>query len=263
MAWPTIIDDDGSGMTGTVLNKAFFDEMKGYVDGAAGVVTISNGGSNLFDVVLPTPLPLYYVNVVAASAPITLRSMTAGRPGDVVIIQNLGVVHPVWLQFGENTGLDFFNRVRSGATPLGGYGGSALYVWNGLWRLAQHDQGQAIRVPYSAANYFPITGAWTVEAGDVLAHDYVLRGNLLTTTIALQTTTISGTPGVLYVQGTPLPNAVGLKVPMWVVSPTSYSSGICQAEAGIGRYAMFLQSGTMPTGTNTIEIFASITGLVT
>jgi len=33
MAWPTIIDDDGTGTSGTTLDKALFDAIKGYVDG--------------------------------------------------------------------------------------------------------------------------------------------------------------------------------------------------------------------------------------
>lgn len=36
MAWPPYIDDDGSGTVGTITDKAFFDAMKGYVDGLAG-----------------------------------------------------------------------------------------------------------------------------------------------------------------------------------------------------------------------------------
>jgi hypothetical protein len=34
MAWPTIVDDDGSGTTGTVLDKALFDLIRAYIDRA-------------------------------------------------------------------------------------------------------------------------------------------------------------------------------------------------------------------------------------
>jgi hypothetical protein len=34
--WPNIIDDDGSGTTGTVLNDALFDAIKAYIDASVG-----------------------------------------------------------------------------------------------------------------------------------------------------------------------------------------------------------------------------------
>lgn len=37
--WPTIIDDDGTGTSGTVLNKALFDEVKGYIGTAWAPIT--------------------------------------------------------------------------------------------------------------------------------------------------------------------------------------------------------------------------------
>jgi hypothetical protein len=44
--WPTIIDDDGSGMTGSVINNALFNSVKAYIDDTPIVVDIPFNAAN-------------------------------------------------------------------------------------------------------------------------------------------------------------------------------------------------------------------------
>lgn len=204
-----IQDDDGSGYTGTILNNVWKQELYDQIDAYAihgadpGVITIVNGGGNLFDVVLPTQRPFYYVRVYPVGGiDITIRSITAGRPGDLVLLENIGSAN-TWLPH-WNGSVGFLNRVTSGPTPIAPLG-SALYVFDagGQWSLAQHDQGKAIRVPFNAGNYLASSGSWTVAAGNVSSHDYLLRGNVADLELTIANSVYSGGGTNLYVYGLP------------------------------------------------------------
>lgn len=230
-----------SGTTGRLITdstKTITDVVNDALTSAPGVVTIVNGGGNYLDVILPVPRPFYYVNVQAVSAPITLRSMTTGRPGDVVLVElNWGSGPVLFEHFAASRPAGcspFVNRVTSGHTPLG-VQGSALYVWDtmhGSWVLAQHDQGKAIRVPYSAANYVGSPGTWTVQAGDVLAHDYLLRGNMLSVQVGIGASTTAGSSTSLIVT-LPFTPAVGNNAPL---------SGLCYGASGGAWLSVLVQT---------------------
>lgn len=204
-AFNALVDDDGSNTLGNPWNKSaisgvILDPVDLFVKSgeAPGVQDINNAGSNIFDVVLPTPRSLHVVHVWPNAAAITLRTMTSGRPGDLVLVKNV-YDNITWIHHeavgGPPGTSPFQNRVTSGPTPIAGRQGSALFAFdNNLWRLAQHDQGKAITVPYAAGNYtsnYPGGGTWTVEAADVREHSYFLRGNQLFITLSIINSTVS------------------------------------------------------------------------
>lgn len=123
---------------------------------------------------------------------------TTPSAGDMVIIESIGAGH---VFFSHQTGSTAANRLinysTSGTTPLAAGKGTATYVYDGTtgrWRLVQHEQGTWIAVAYASVT-FSATGSlvWTVDAGDFVAYNYKLSGNLLTISWAFNSTATSGT----------------------------------------------------------------------
>lgn len=204
--WPIIIDDDGTGTAGTPTDKALFDQIKAYVDVGAppGVIDITTSAGGFTDIVLPSPRPFYYVKANINATDLRVRSATAGRPGDVLLIGQVGGGANLRMIHNDPAGYRaFYNRVASGDTPLA-LGGAGLYVFDGnLWVLAHHEQGRAITIPYSAANYTTAAGSWSVPMGAVVRHEYVLSGNELQITLYLGVTTLSTSTSYCAIAGQP------------------------------------------------------------
>lgn len=245
--WPLIIDDDGTGNTGTATDKALFDQIKNYVDDDSsppGVVTVTNGGSNIFNVTLPSSRPFYVVRVVPTSADITLQGITPGRNGDRVLIYHAGTTIglTVWMQANAGASSWHKNRITSGKTPIAP-SGSALYVYDqptNYWVLVQHDQGTMVRVAFAAGNYLSSVGAWTVEAADVAEHDWYVYGNLMTVNVTLLSTAVSGTPGTIYVRGWPWNfSAVGnARTHTTIYSAGSFIHGLATYDASFPQFSI-------------------------
>lgn len=141
-----------------------------------------------------------------------IDGFSGGSPGQLLIVRALGTGQVNLINSDQSTSVGpnrMQHFVSSGPTSLvgvlGGTGGAGTAVYvkspNGPWVLTSHEQGGWIRVAYNALNYgVDIPGTtWTVEAADLVQHDYYLRGTLLTVTVALPNTLLSGTP---------LPNAL-------------------------------------------------------
>lgn len=197
MPFPTVIDDDGTGTTGTVLDKAFFDaynaEIAARDNSRQGVY---NGAGGTQDVPLPAAAQIRILNLIPTSA-LTIRGFTgAATQGDLLIVRNASA-YVISLQHNTSPGggvVGLFHVATSAPTPLG-VGGAATYFYDGsLWVLIAHEQGAWITAPFNAAN-FSASGSmtWTVEAGDITALAYRLSGRMLTLAVQLQTTTVGGT----------------------------------------------------------------------
>jgi hypothetical protein len=187
-----IIDDDLSGETGTILNNAWKQELYNQIDGAIG-----GAAAELFTVGVAGTIALsagYLTHIVNLNPPagttiaITLSGGGGVNGERVVLFMRTAAVVTI-----AHGGL-MVNIATSAPTPLS-RNGVAVYTWDaGGWTLTSHEQGAWITAPYAATNFTGLGGmTWTVDAGDVTAMTYSLRGRTLTVAFQLSTTSVGGT----------------------------------------------------------------------
>jgi len=199
-----IIDDDGSGTTGTVIDNAWKTEFYNQIDAA-----LTGGGSS--EVIIQTTagvIPLtagksLHVIVMNNSAPVQITGTSgAGRTlGERLLFLQLSS-NGSTLAHGAAGVQNFNNFIGSAPTPLAASGAAEYIIsvqgWAN-WKLIHHDQGAPIAVPYTAGLYTAgAGGAWGVDAADVLLHSYVVRGTTMVAAINLANTTITGATNIVY-----------------------------------------------------------------
>lgn len=146
----------------------------------------------------------------------TIRGLGAGVAGQQVTIISVGAGF-VFLSH-QNTNSTAANRlintVTSIDTPLSPGTGTAVLQYDATtarWRLIAHNQGAAITPVFNAADYYAIAGmTWTVQAGDVIGFSYVVVGQKVNFNIALNTTTVGGTPQLGLYRALPTVNGVAM-----------------------------------------------------
>jgi hypothetical protein len=131
----------------------------------------------------------------------TFADATAPADGDTVELVAVGAGQ-VDIE-NEAAGSTAANRARNGVTgtiSLSPGSGRARFVYSGVlsrWVCVHHEQGAWIAVPFNASNFTANASmTWTVQSGDVITFKYRLRGRSLTVAIAVQTTTVAGTPDI-------------------------------------------------------------------
>jgi hypothetical protein len=85
--------------------------------------------------------------------------------------------------------------------------GTTGTIRNNAWKTALYDAIDATitasfawtAVSFNAANFTSDVGTWVVGSGDVLTNKYLLSGKTMIWSLELQTTTLTGTPGILNV----------------------------------------------------------------
>lgn len=148
---------------------------------------------------LPTgtgDLILYATNATL----LTVQGIAAGTAGQHLTIVSKGAgqvdfahAHASGTALGK---LQLFATV--GLTSLAAGSGVAIFQYDAaatVWRLVMHEQGAWISPAYAAGNFGgqPASMTWTVDAGDVFAYKYLLRGRTVTIGIWIKTTSVGGT----------------------------------------------------------------------
>lgn len=224
--FPPVIDDDGSGTTGTVLDHAFFDQVKTYVDGAASDVVIASATTGTVHNWNVGPLAADTLIRWQGGADLIVSGLAGGSAGKTVTIKNVGTGVIYFSYFSSSSNLEnrFDNVVTSGPTPIALRGSMTLCHNGSYWDMVGHEQGRAIRVVFNAAFYVMTGGGgtWTVDAGDVGAHDYYLSGDQLTVHLAISTSTIAGTVTNIATLGWPYAMAAVVPMMQGVCSPPSW-----------------------------------------
>lgn len=137
----------------------------------------------------------------------TLLSATgfsAGFDGQILEVVSVGAGNvSVAHQSGSSSAANrTINIATSGASFLGAGYGVMTFVYDGTssrWRMIFLDQGAPIDVAYTAGDYTSDTGTWTVDSGDLIAYNYLLRGRMLTLVLGINNSTVTGTPARLQV----------------------------------------------------------------
>jgi hypothetical protein len=195
-----IVDDDGSGNTGTVIDNAWKQEFYDQID-AASLVPMEVVASNAPVVMLS---PNYRRHEVRFYGIVLHGFSKAGtQEGDEVIVLNAAgnFIELPDESVTATTALDrLSNFVTSAPTRLSTIG-AATYVRdyrmnvpgtpeNARWRLVSHEQGAPIQAPHANGNFTQDTGTWTVEAGDNLIR-YYLKGRMLTIQLEINASSTS------------------------------------------------------------------------
>ena len=139
---------------------------------------------------------------------LTLQGIQAGTHGQRLTLVSIGAGQVDLAH--EHASASAANRLTlratSGLTSLAAGKGTAVFQYDtnagggtGRWRLALHDQGDWITVPYTSTDYTADTGTWTVDSGDLLAYRYLLVGRTLFVQIVISNSTTSGVTVGLFV----------------------------------------------------------------
>jgi hypothetical protein len=202
-----IIDDDGSGTTGTGIDNAWKQQFYGQIDAAlaallghadlnAKVVGNAESGT-LHNWAIAGRTRVFHVDW-SGSAPLLVTGIAGGVVGDRISFRNW-TPNSSYMSFytqhgGSAIGNKLFNVVSSGPASLGP-GGTIAYIHNGTgWELLAHDQGAPIAALYHPS-YFTGSGAmvWAVDAPDVVALNWRLDGTVLTVRFQIAASSLTGT----------------------------------------------------------------------
>jgi hypothetical protein len=183
---------------------------------------------------------------------LTLTGIAAGIDGQLLFIESVGAgqVDLSPQDSGSTAANRLLNFATIGKTSLAPNSGVALYKYDATtqrWRLMHHIQGAWLTRAFSAGNYVG-SGAmtWTVDAGDVLGERFELKGRTATLFVALQTTTVGGTPSA----------SLNIMIPNgWTCAATEGY----QAVRGYDNGTMFTL-GTAICGGTTVQIFKDLNG---
>lgn len=136
----------------------------------------------------------------------TITGLSGGFDGQRVILESVGAGQVDEAYATSAAGLGslaqnrLFNLATSGNTSEAPGVGVVEYVYDGTstrWRLVAHEQGDWITPTYNGPDWTASAGTWTVDAGDVLANRYYLRGRKLDYQISVNATSVSTTPATL------------------------------------------------------------------
>jgi hypothetical protein len=238
-----IIDDDGSGTTGTTLDNAWKQELYNQIDaviapfGSGGVETIAlstNGAVNNLPLAAGKSVHIIFCTNTADLTLSGFPSSPAPSEGDRVVIIANG--NPVYLP--HLSGLSeqpLANILTSGNTPLSGLGyGKAEYIRsNNFWRLLVHEQGK--RLPWTPTLTFggaAVGMTYTARHGQYMVRGADVQGGLRVTLSAKGTST-----GQAQIGGFPYASDGQFDDGAWAV----YGGGL----SGAGMSSGFLQGSTL------------------
>jgi hypothetical protein len=192
--WNAAVDDDGSGTTGTILDKAEMSALlRGTVVPDTNISTVHNWP--------PTLAPGRTLITWFGSSDFLCTGLANGSAGQVVTVKNTGgkvayFAHQSASSAAQNR---FVNIATSAPTPIA-TGGWVTYQHDGaVWRLIGHQQGIWIAPGYSAAWFTATGGTWNVEVGDLATYAYWLDGATLTFSLYINASSVGGSPSQLLV----------------------------------------------------------------
>lgn len=191
-----------NGSAGVTGSGSFVTTVGGIVTAIAGATeqtTTSTGTQNNFS--LSAKNTILRVNNASA---VEFTGFTIGgnapAGGDTVTILNVG--SSTVRVTSQDAGSTAANRAKFPSTrgQILGVDGSLQLVYDDtsdLWKVVSVTPGKPITPTFSAGDYVPDTGTWTVASGDVVAHKYVQDGKQVTYWLDLDGTTIATSPVVL------------------------------------------------------------------
>lgn len=255
----TFVDDDGSGLTGSIINNAWQTARYDEIDARWFEYTITStgnqdnlsitSGSREADVLRCNNASLLTIRGIAAPA-------SPVKPGKKLLIVSVGAGQVNLLT--QDTNSTAGNRIFTGLTtagtivPLSPNTGSALVEYDSVtlrWRLIAHSQGAPLTPTYADSLFTGdgTDGNWVVDAGNVTTNKYSLDVSRKRLYIALTviTTDVLNTPAELR-----------YTIPGGLVSANTVSTSCFYSDSGTnGMGRVFINAGESvirvmkPTGT--------------
>lgn len=191
-----IIDDDGTGTTGTPLDNAWKTEFYNQIDaallggGQVEFIDVSAGGN----FVLGAAYSVHILNSGSANVITVTWTGGSGQMGERVFVTNRGS-GVVKVPHATAPATNILNIATSAPTPIGFQGVGQWMRHSGVyWVLVTHEQGAWITAPYNAADFFaPGGSSFGVDAGDISSIGYHLRGNTMSFAALINTASVGGT----------------------------------------------------------------------
>jgi hypothetical protein len=200
-----MVDDNGSGTTGTILNNAWKQELYDQID------AFSSPGAFIDANILPSTIHNWFppgfgkldtvINVNAGSVACLITGLVAGNPGQRVVIRNLSADPTTVISIGHaNAGSTAANQFQCFATsapyPIGLRGSVELVYSGSNWLMVNAAPGAWITPLFNASDYAigAGTGSWTLTAGNINNCAYCVHGRTLSWTLGVNGTSIAGAP---------------------------------------------------------------------
>jgi hypothetical protein len=259
-------DDTGDTTSGTIRDNGWLQQLNNTIDARWSVYLVNPGGGviNNFDVQqcdylqLNTTSDVTITGILAPTSPVK-----NGKPLRISV-NGTGTVY-LPSGDGRSTAINqFFNLARTGPTPI--KNGGATFVHNGsAWVLLQHDQGDWVVPPFTAAAFAGSGGAWTVDPGDVAFVGFRLAGKTLSVAFTIGTTSVAAVSNVLYMNNsmyggftiataTNVANGIG-----YAVDANANVAAYVSASAATSNAVQFVKvTGAWAVSSNTTYVYGQI-----
>jgi hypothetical protein len=196
-----MVDDDGTGTTGTIINNAWKQEFYNQIDAAAATAVIFSTATGTQHNWAPGIAGAYTLIIWDGAGDLVVTGLAGGVQGQIVTFKQNAVTTTRLVSFAHFSASSadnnkLINIATSAPTPLGTYGVVSYQYDGSYWRLIAHEQGGWITAPFSAANFTGGSGmTWTVQSGDRRDSRYRLSGRTLIYAVDLIFTSVGGTLG--------------------------------------------------------------------
>ena len=171
-----LVDDNGTGTTGSVWNKAAIKSvLLDPIDATPATTQVASnvvGAQPAFAPGLDSDTLIWWYG----ATDMTLQGLAAGATGRRVTLINAGgaVCYVANESPAAAVANRLINKITGGATPIAPRGAASWVYDSQQWRMTSHDQGAWIDVPFNVANF------WAgVTAGMVGANRYTVQGKTL------------------------------------------------------------------------------------
>lgn len=207
--YDTLVEDDGTGLTGSIWDKDDVDALMDAVDAAlAGTgaateqTTTLTGTQNDFS--------LSGANVTlrcTGASPVVFTGFSVGGAAPVagsrLTLINAGATTFTVRVAYQDSGSTAAYRVISPSIrgQVVGLGGTVTLVYDDTtdrWRVIWVEAGAPVAVAFSAGNFTGVgANTWTVDSGDVAGNSFLQEGTKFTWFLSVNTSTTGGTPNTV------------------------------------------------------------------
>lgn len=195
-----IVDDDGSGTTGTVCDNTWKQELYDQIDDAiASTTTVASTAATDQNNWAPG-LDGHTTVFWSGASDINITGIAGGISGQRFTFRNTGtkVAYFAHQSGSSSAGNKFKNRATSSKTPVAANGFGTWQHDGTDWQLIAHEQGAWITPTFAAGTY---TGnnsmTWTVASGNVGTQRWRLNGKTIEIDFYITGTSVGGTLSTL------------------------------------------------------------------
>jgi hypothetical protein len=233
-AW---VDDDGTGTTGTIINNAEKQALYNQIDASAAFVNQQNSFAADQSITKSGPALVF----ADTSAPANARNFVVANAGQRFYVQAVSDAYAVQ------------------ATPLQLYRDGGMSVGTNIYEQGRTTPlGHWIAVPFNAGQFNGYSATWTVAPENVYVNRYTIVGRMVTWTLSLYNTGLSGPTSQLYL-GPPINAANSYTSAPGVLSDGAGAFPCMVRTASSSAFPIFRLTGSAFTGPTFLHVDFTIT----